>query len=127
MASLGHMTSVDDLLDQAGDAVARERLAGRQALAEEVLRRLGHPEAELVLRTASAYLETEHAHGDPLSSSRDFRFMSIMFCDIVSSSEQARELGDALWRDTLARFRRRCGRAVRRYDGYIHAVSGDEC
>ena len=126
MASLGHMTSVDDLLDQAGDAVARNDWRGAKTLAEEVLRRTRHPEAELVLRTASAYLETEHAHGDPLSSSRDFRFMSIMFCDIVSSSQQARELGDALWRDTLARFRRRCGRAVRRYDGYIHAVSGDE-
>ena len=126
MASLGHTISVDDLLDQAGDAVARNDWHGAKSLAEEVLRRTRHPEAELVLRTASAYLETEHAHGDPLSSSRDFRFMSIMFCDIVSSSQLARDLGDALWRDTLERFRRRCGRAVRRYDGYIHAVSGDE-
>jgi len=126
MASVGQEPSVDDLLDQAGDAVARNDWRGAKTLVEQVLRRTRHPEAELILRTASAYLETERAHGDPLSTSRDFRFMSIMFCDIVSSSQLARELGDALWRNTLERFRRRCGRAVRRYDGYIHAVSGDE-
>jgi len=126
MAGGTQTASVDDLLDQAGDAVARNDWSGAKTLAEQVLERTRHPEAELVLRTAAAYLETEQAQGDPLSSSRDFRFMSIMFCDVVGSARLARELGDALWRSTLERFRRRCGRAVRRYDGYIHAVSGDE-
>src|SRR6185369_2210327 len=63
---------------------------------------------------------------DPFSVSRDLRFMSIMFCDVVGSTQLARELGDAAWRDTLERFRRRCARAVRRYDGYIHEAIGDE-
>jgi class 3 adenylate cyclase/tetratricopeptide (TPR) repeat protein len=121
-----HSASVDELLDQAGDAVARNDWRIAKELAEEVLQQTRHPEAELVLRTANAYLETERGQDDPLSSSRDFRFMSIMFCDVVGSTRLARELGDARWRNTLERFRRRCGRAVRRYDGYIHAASGDE-
>ena len=49
-----------------------------------------------------------------------------MFCDVVGSHTGSRQLGDAVWRNTLERFRRRCARAVRRYDGYIHEASGDE-
>jgi class 3 adenylate cyclase/predicted ATPase len=127
MAAHSQIAGVDELLDQAGDAVARNDWGLAKKLAEVVLQQTPHhPEAELVLRTANAYQETEHTPGDPLSSSRDLRFMSMMFCDVVSSTRLARELGDALWRNTLQRFRRRCARAVRRYDGYIHEASGDE-
>ena len=118
---------VDELLDRAADAVARNDWGLARALAEDVLQQTPHhPEAALVLRTANTYLETERAPDDPLSSSRDLRFISIMFCDVVSSTRLAGELGDAVWRNTLERFRRRCARAVRRYDGYIHEATGDE-
>jgi len=127
MATPIQAASVDELLDQAGDAVARNDWRLAKQLAGVVLRMtLHHPEAELVLRTANAYLESELTPGDPLSSSRDLRFMSIMFCDVVSSTRLARQLGDVPWRSTLERFRRRCARAVRRYDGYIHEAIGDE-
>ena len=121
------MPSVDELLDHAGDAVARNDWALAKSLASQVLRLTHHhAEAELVIRTAEAYLETDHATRDPLSSSRDLRFMSLMFCDVVGSTRLARRLGDASWRITLERFRRRCARAVRRYDGYVHEAVGDE-
>ena len=82
------LRAVDELLDQAGDAVARNDWGLAKKLAEAVLRQTRHhPEAELVLRTADAYLETERAPDDPLSSSRDLRFMSIMFCDVVGSTQ----------------------------------------
>jgi hypothetical protein len=117
---------VDELLDHASDAVARNDWRLAQTFAEIVLRQVpDHSEAVLILRAASAYLETDHSP-DPFSVSRDLRFMSIMFCDVVGSTRLARELGDAAWRDTIERFRRRCARAVRRYDGYIHEASGDE-
>ena len=126
MAIHGQTTSVDELLDQAGDAVARNDWGRANT------RRGSPPTDSSSSRSGAhspnrhAYLETERAPDDPLSSSRDLRFMSIMFCDVVSSTQLARELGDALWRNTLERFRRRCARAVRRYDGYIHEASGDE-
>jgi class 3 adenylate cyclase len=127
MAIPSQTLGIDELLDQAGDAVARNDWALAKKLAEHALRQAHHhPEAELVLRTANAYLETDRAPRDPLSRSRDLRFMSMMFCDIVGSTQLAHRLEDALWRDTLERFRRRCARAVRRYDGYIHEAIGDE-
>jgi class 3 adenylate cyclase/tetratricopeptide (TPR) repeat protein len=117
---------VDDLLDRAGDAIARNDWALAHQFAQEVLRQVPqNAEAALILRTAKAYLETDQPV-DPFSSSRDLRFMSIMFCDVVGSRDLALELGDVQWRSTLDRFRRRCARAVRRYDGYIHEASGDE-
>jgi class 3 adenylate cyclase/tetratricopeptide (TPR) repeat protein len=123
----GQDAGVDDLLDQAGDAVARNDWQLARTLAERVLLKARHhPEAELVLRTVTAYLESEPAPDDPLSGSRDLRFMSVMFCDVVESTKIASQLGDAAWRSTLERFRRRCARAVHRYDGYIHEASGDE-
>ncbi len=118
--------NVDELLDHASDAVARNDWKLARTLADVVLRQApGHPEAELVLRSANAYLDSDHTI-DPFSGSRDLQFMSIMFCDVVGSTRLARELGDVQWRETLERFRRRCARAVRRYDGYIHEASGDE-
>ena len=123
----GQALGIDELLDQAGDAVARNDWGLAKSLAEEVLRQARHhPEAELLLRSADAYLESERAPDDPFSGSRDLRFMSMMFCDVVGSTQLASELGDALWRSTLERFRRRSARAVRRYDGYIHEATGDE-
>ena len=117
---------VDELLDRAGDAVARNEWALAKQLAEAVLQQNPyHAEAALVLRTAAAYLETDHPQ-DPFSSSRNLRFMSIMFCDVVGSTRLARQLGDVVWGNTLEAFRRRCARAVRRYDGYIHEATGDE-
>jgi len=127
MAIESQTAGIDELLDQAGDAVARSDWRLAKDLAETVLQRSHrHPEAELVLRTANAYLASDRTAHDPLSGSRDLRFMSIMFCDVVGSTQLARQLGDAHWRDTLERFRRRCARAVRRYDGYIHEATGDE-
>jgi len=118
---------IDELLDQAGDAVARGDWKAAKELAEGVLTRsTHHPEAELILRTVTRYLETEAAPNDPFFGSRDQRFMSVMFCDVVGSTNLARQLGDAAWRSTLERFRRRCARAVRRYDGYVHEATGDE-
>jgi len=127
MALLGAATGVDELLDQAGDAVARNDWELAKKLAQIVLQHTRHhPEAELIVRTSNAYLETERVPEDPLSNSRDLRFMSIMFCDVVNSTELAHKLGDVQWGNTLERFRRRCARAIRRYDGYIHEATGDE-
>ncbi len=118
---------IDELLDQAGDAVARGDWKTAKDLAEGVLTQsTRHPEAELILRTVTRYLETEAAPNDPFFGSRDLRFMSVMFCDVVGSTSLAGHLGDAGWRNTLERFRRRCARAVRRYDGYVHEATGDE-
>lgn len=119
--------SADELLDEAADAVARNEWVLARDLARAALQQArDHPEAELIVRTADAYVASASASADPLAGSRDLRFMSIMFCDVVGSSRLAAQLGDARWRDTLERFRRRCARAVRRYDGNIHEASGDE-
>lgn len=118
---------IDKLLDQAGDAVARGDWKTAKDLADAVLEQsTHHPEAELILRTVTRFHETEAAPNDPFFGSRDLRFMSVMFCDVVGSTKLAGELGDAAWRNTLERFRRRCARAVRRYDGYVHEATGDE-
>ena len=127
MAFPGQTPGIDELLDQAGDAVAREDWKTAKDHAEAVLTQSAHhPEAELILRTVMRFQETEAAPNDPFFGSRDLRFMSVMFCDVVGSTRLAGQLGDATWRSTLERFRRRCARAVRRYDGYVHEATGDE-
>jgi len=127
MAPFLQPAGVNELLDQAGDAVARGDWKSARHHAEAVLQqRNHHPEAELILRTVTRFLETEGPPDDPFSGSRDLRFMSLMFCDVVGSTRLISRLGDAEWRNTLERFRRRCARAVRRYDGYVHEASGDE-
>ena len=127
MAFPGQTPGIDELLDQAGDAVARGDWKKAKDLAEAVLTQsTHHPEAELILRTVTRFQETEAAPNDPFFGSRDLRFMSVMFCDAVGSTRLAGQLGDATWRSTLERFRRRCARAVRRYDGYVHEATGDE-
>ena len=86
-----------------------------------------HPEAELILRTATAYLETEARAGrsvlgqpgSPLHVRDVLRRRPARRGSRVSSAMPT-------WRNTLERFRRRCARAVRRYDGYIHEAAGDE-
>ena len=127
MAPRGQTPGIDEFLDQAGDAVARGDWKRAKELAEAVLAEsTHHPEAELILRTVTRFHETEAAPNDPFFGSRDLRFMSVMFCDVVGSTRLAGQLGDAMWRNTLERFRRRCARAVRRYDGYVHEATGDE-
>jgi class 3 adenylate cyclase/tetratricopeptide (TPR) repeat protein len=119
-------TDVDELLDRAGDAVARNDWALARRLAETVLEtNRGHSEAELILKTANAYLDTSVVL-DPFPTSQHRRFMSMMFCDVVSSTTLTQKLGDEAWSAVLEGFRRRCARAVRRYDGYIHEVTGDQ-
>src|SRR3954466_12992179 len=101
MAILGAAADIDDLLDQAGDAVARNDWKRARELAGIVPQQSRHhPEAELVLRTPAAYRESEPAPDDPLSGSRDLRFMSVMFCDVVRSTSLAARLGDTVWRAT---------------------------
>src|SRR5262245_30867265 len=127
MAPPGQTPGIDALLDKAGDAVARGDWTIATNLAEAVPTQAAHhPEAELILRTITRYRETEAAPNDPFFGSRDLRFMSVMFCDVVGSTRLAGRLGDATWANTLERFRRRCARAVRRYDGYVHEATGDE-
>jgi class 3 adenylate cyclase/predicted ATPase len=127
MTSFRQPVGVNALLDQAGDAVARGDWTGAREFAEAVLQQSHHhPEAELILRTVTGFLETEGPPNDPFAGSRDLRFMSLMFCDVVGSTGLIGRLGDTLWRNTLERFRRRCARVVRRYDGYVHEASGDE-
>ena len=127
MAPFRPPAGVNELLDQAGDAVARGDWKAARNLAEGVLQQSNHhPEAELILRTVTRFLETEGPPNDPFSGSRDLRFMTLMFCDVVGSTRLISRLGDALWRNTLERFRRRCARAVRRYDGNVHEAAGDE-
>lgn len=127
MTTNQHMSAIDELIDQASDAIARNDWQTARNLAQEALDKSGNNlEASRLLRTANAYLDSELSAPGNLSDSRELRFLSVMFCDVVGSTELANTLGDEIWLETLARFRRRCARAVRRYDGYVHDASGDE-
>ena len=62
--------SVDDLLDRAGDAIARNDWVLAQQLTHAVLRHVPHhAEASMLLRSLTEYLETEPPI-DPFSTER---------------------------------------------------------
>jgi class 3 adenylate cyclase len=50
---------------------------------------------------------------------------TVMFVDIVGSTEQAAALGDARWRDLLANYHERVGREITRFRGRVIDTAGD--
>src|SRR5215469_9503857 len=53
------------------------------------------------------------------------RHLTVLFCDLVNSTEIAAQLDPEEWRDILARYQRVAAEAVARFEGYIAQYLGD--
>lgn len=62
---------------------------------------------------------------DNLARDRERAVATVLFADIVGSTEKAAQLGDAAWRDLLAEFQRRAASMLDRFHGRLVDTSGD--
>ena len=63
--------------------------------------------------------------GSTVTPASDRRLATVLFTDIVGSTELAAELGDERWLDVLAEFQRMSRREVARFGGRSIAATGD--
>jgi class 3 adenylate cyclase/tetratricopeptide (TPR) repeat protein len=53
------------------------------------------------------------------------RHLTVLFCDLVGSTEIAARLDPEEWRDTVAGYHRTAAEAIRRFDGHVAKYLGD--
>ncbi len=67
----------------------------------------------------------EFVTGKPAAAVRDRMLATVLFMDIVRSTDRAAELGDRSWRELLDRYQRRVEREVGRFRGRLVNWTGD--
>jgi class 3 adenylate cyclase/pimeloyl-ACP methyl ester carboxylesterase len=67
----------------------------------------------------------EFVTGKPAAAVRDRVLATVLFMDIVRSTDRAAELGDRGWRELLDRYQRRVEREVGRFRGHLVNWTGD--
>ncbi len=65
------------------------------------------------------------AGGEPAPAVPDSVLTTLLFTDIVGSTERARQIGDRAWRDLLARHHAAVRRELRRFRGEERDTAGD--
>ena len=63
--------------------------------------------------------------GESAPAKGERRHLTVLFCDLVNSTEIAAQLDPEEWRDILARYQRVAAEAVARFEGYIAQYLGD--
>jgi class 3 adenylate cyclase len=72
---------------------------------------------------AAAFIGTPQARDRSAAAER--RQLSVLFCDLVSSTEHAARLDPEDWRDLIRAYQRACAGAIERYDGHVAQYLGD--
>jgi class 3 adenylate cyclase len=60
-----------------------------------------------------------------VSVSGERRHLTVLFCDLVGSTEIAARLDPEEWRETVAAYHRAASEAVTRYGGHVAKYLGD--
>jgi class 3 adenylate cyclase/tetratricopeptide (TPR) repeat protein len=63
--------------------------------------------------------------GVPLSSTGERRHLTVLFCDLVGSSEIAAQLDPEEWRELVAGYHRAAAEAITRFGGHVAKYLGD--
>jgi class 3 adenylate cyclase/tetratricopeptide (TPR) repeat protein len=106
--------SLDHLLDRAVGALNHGDVAVAHDLAEQVLG------ADASNRDAAALLDV------PSSSAGELRRLSLLFCDLVGSTELSARLDPELYRTLVGRYKAVCQEVIgRRYQGHVSHIAGD--
>jgi class 3 adenylate cyclase/tetratricopeptide (TPR) repeat protein len=59
------------------------------------------------------------------SAAAERRQLSVLFCDLVASTEHAARLDPEDWRELIRAYQRACAGAIERYDGHVAQYLGD--
>src|SRR5579862_9685480 len=59
------------------------------------------------------------------ASAGERRHLTVLFCDLVGSTEIAARIDPEEWRETVARYHRAAAEAITRFDGYVAKYLGD--
>ncbi len=111
---------VTDLVEASRSAQLRGDWASALAMAEAAFT-LAPDDAEIATLVATA---RSGAAGSP-SDSGTRRRVTVMFCDLVGSTELANSLDPEDTREILAAYHQTCGAIVRQYDGHVAHLMGD--
>ena len=83
------------------------------------------------LNGAPASAGTPHAVQDQMHTARapgaeaERRQLTVMFCDLVGSTELATKLDPEQLRDLMQAYQRACGEVIERYEGHVAQYLGD--
>jgi class 3 adenylate cyclase len=72
---------------------------------------------------AAAPIRTETKPYDSLSGER--RHLTVLFCDLVGSTEIAARLDPEEWREIIAEYHRTAAHSIERYGGHVAQYLGD--
>jgi class 3 adenylate cyclase len=67
----------------------------------------------------------EAAPGGPAMSEAERRQLTVMFCDLVDSTQLSSQLDPEEYRDVVRAYQRVCTEVIQRYDGHIAQLLGD--
>ncbi len=74
---------------------------------------------------APAAAETSPEEQDDTPLTAEFRYLSVMFCDLADSTSLTAKLGAEEMRDINRAYQEACRRTIESYDGYIARYMGD--
>jgi len=60
-----------------------------------------------------------------VSAAGERRHLTVLFCDLVGSTEIAAQLDPEEWRETVAGYQRAAAEAITRFDGHVAKYLGD--
>jgi class 3 adenylate cyclase len=67
----------------------------------------------------------ESKGGSPVEARRERRQVTVMFCDLVASTQLARSLELEDFRHVIQSYQKACGSIIERYDGHVSQFRGD--
>jgi class 3 adenylate cyclase len=73
----------------------------------------------------AAALKVPHAEHVAASSEGERRHLTVLFCDLVASTQIAAQLDPEDWRETVAGYQRTAAEAITRFGGYVAKYLGD--
>ena len=127
------MTTIADFLKSLGLAEYAAGLhesgidvSALPSLTEQDLKKLGIPPADrkrLLKAVAQAYSHREHS--PELQGGAERRHLTILFCDLVGSTELSTRLDPEALNEIITRYRKCCARVLTETDGFIAQYLGD--
>lgn len=111
-----HLARADDAVERRDWAAAAE--AARQAIDASP----GHPDALAVLRMAERRMAADPVEGTPEPQRQQ---LSVMFCDVVGSTNIANHIEIEAYRELLIDYQTVCGTIISHYEGHIARFIGD--
>lgn len=113
MSTFGPVRAIDELLDRAVQALNSGDRATASALAERVL------------AADSRNRDAEDLLTAPVAGTGELRRLTILFADVVDSTELSTRIEPEIYYRVIGRYRRQVNEVIDRYEGHVFSTKGD--